>query len=51
MLNNFELGLPTGAYSIWMFITGGYLMWRLGKKGDWASENISLNRIFAEIAM
>ena len=34
MLNNFELGLPTGAYSIWMFITGGFLMWRLGKKGD-----------------
>ena len=34
MLNNFEMGLPTGAYSIWMFITGGYLMWRLGKKGD-----------------
>ena len=34
MLNNFEMGLPTGAYSIWMFITGGYLMWRLGNKGD-----------------
>ena len=34
MLNNFEMGLPTGAYSIWMFITGGFLMWRLGKKGD-----------------
>ena len=32
MLNNFEMGLPTGAYSIWMFITGGFLMWRLGKK-------------------
>jgi len=24
------MGLPTGAYSIWMFITGGILMWRLG---------------------
>ena len=34
MLNNFEMGLPTGAYSIWMFITGGFLMWRLGNKGD-----------------
>lgn len=34
MLNNLEMGLPTGAYSIWMFITGGFLMWRLGKKGD-----------------
>lgn len=34
MLNNLEMGLPTGAYSIWMFITGGFLMWRLGKKRD-----------------
>ena len=34
MLNNFEMGLPTGAYSIWMFITGGFLMWRLGNKED-----------------
>ena len=34
MLNNFEMGLPTGAYSIWMFISGGFLMWRLGNKGD-----------------
>ena len=30
ILNNFEMGLPAGAYSIWMFITGGFLMWRLG---------------------
>ena len=30
ILNNVEMGLPTGAYSIWMFITGGILMWRLG---------------------
>ena len=30
MLNNLEMGLPTGAYSIWMFLTGGILMWRLG---------------------
>ena len=34
ILNNFEMGLPTGAYSIWMFISGGFLMWRLGNKGD-----------------
>lgn len=34
MLNNLEMGLPSGAYSIWMFITGGFLMWRLGKKRD-----------------
>ena len=32
ILNNVEMGLPTGAYSIWMFITGGILMWRLGSK-------------------
>jgi BASS family bile acid:Na+ symporter len=32
MLNNIEMGLPTGAYSIWMFLTGGILMWRLGSK-------------------
>ena len=32
LLNNFEMGLPAGAYSIWMFITGGILMWRLGSK-------------------
>ncbi len=30
ILNNVEMGLPTGAYSIWMFITGGILMWRFG---------------------
>ena len=34
ILNNFEMGLPTGAYSIWMFITGGMLMWRLGSKKE-----------------
>ena len=32
ILNNIEMGLPTGAYSIWMFLTGGILMWRLGSK-------------------
>jgi len=34
ILNNFEMGLPTGAYSIWMFITGGILIWRLGSKKE-----------------
>ena len=34
ILNNVEMGLPTGAYSIWMFITGGILMWRLGSSSD-----------------
>lgn len=32
ILNDLEMGLPTGAYSIWMFITGGILMCRLGNK-------------------
>ena len=32
ILNNFEMGLPTGAYSIWMFITGGILMWHFGSE-------------------
>ena len=34
MLGNLEMVLPSGAYSIWMFINGGFLMWRFGKKGD-----------------
>lgn len=32
VLNNVEMGIPTGAYVIWMFITGGILMWQLGKR-------------------
>ncbi|MEE9407500.1 MAG: bile acid:sodium symporter family protein [Polaribacter sp.] len=32
ILNNVEMGIPTGAYSIWMFITGGILMWQLSKR-------------------
>ena len=32
ILNNVEMGIPTGAYAIWMFITGGILMWVLGKR-------------------
>lgn len=32
ILNNIEMGIPTGAYAIWMFLTGGLLMWQLGKK-------------------
>lgn len=34
ILNNVEMGIPTGAYSIWMFLTGGILMWQLGKRPD-----------------
>ena len=32
ILNNVEMGIPIGMYSIWMFITGGILMWQLGKR-------------------
>jgi len=38
ILNNVEMGIPTGAYSIWMFITGGILMWQLGKRPNVDSE-------------
>ena len=34
VLNNVELGIPTGAYTIWMFLTGGILMWQLGKRKE-----------------
>lgn len=38
ILNNVEMGIPIGAYSIWMFITGGFLMWKLGKRKELESE-------------
>ncbi len=34
ILNNIEMGIPTAAYVIWMYITGGILMWQLGKRPD-----------------
>tara|TARA_R110002012_G_scaffold322096_1_gene555368 strand:+ start:57958 stop:58833 length:876 start_codon:yes stop_codon:yes gene_type:complete len=34
ILNNIEMGIPIGAYAIWMFITGGILMWFWGKRKD-----------------
>jgi len=34
ILNNVEMGIPAGAYAIWMFLTGGILMWQLGKRPD-----------------
>ncbi|MGW9685440.1 bile acid:sodium symporter family protein [Flagellimonas sp. 2504JD1-5] len=37
ILNNIEMGIPTGAYSIWMFATGGILMLTLGRRKDLAS--------------
>ncbi|WP_298779780.1 bile acid:sodium symporter family protein [uncultured Polaribacter sp.] len=34
ILNNVEMGIPIGAYSIWMFITGAILMSQLGKRKE-----------------
>lgn len=34
ILNNIEMAIPTAAYSIWMFITGGILMWFFGKRTE-----------------
>lgn len=30
ILNNLQMGIPIAVYSIWMFITAGILMWKLG---------------------
>ena len=38
ILNNVEMGIPTAAYVIWMYITGGILMWQLGKRSVVASD-------------
>ncbi|MDO3693706.1 bile acid:sodium symporter family protein [Wenyingzhuangia sp. chi5] len=32
ILNNIEMAIPTAAYTIWMYTTGGILMWYFGKK-------------------
>lgn len=34
ILNNVEMAIPTGAYVIWMYITGGILMWLLRKRQE-----------------
>jgi BASS family bile acid:Na+ symporter len=34
IFNNVEMGIPTAAYAIWMFLTGGILMWLLGKRTE-----------------
>jgi BASS family bile acid:Na+ symporter len=34
ILNNIEMGMPTAAYVIWMYISGGLLMWQFGKKSE-----------------
>lgn len=38
ILNNVEMGIPIGAYAIWMFITSGVLMWYFGKRPEISSE-------------
>ncbi|WP_347173935.1 bile acid:sodium symporter family protein [Polaribacter uvawellassae] len=38
ILNNIEMAIPTAAYSIWMFITGGILMWQLSKRSELKSK-------------
>ncbi len=38
ILNNVEMGIPIGVYAIWMFITGGILMWFFGKRRNANSE-------------
>jgi len=34
ILNDVEMGIPIGVYAIWMFITGGFLMWYFGRKKE-----------------
>lgn len=34
ILNSTEMSIPTVAYAIWMFVTGGILMWQLGKRKE-----------------
>lgn len=38
ILNNVEMGIPTGAYAIWMFITGGILMLKFSKRSELKTE-------------
>jgi len=42
ILNNVEMGIPIGAYAIWMFLTGGILMWQFGKRTEVDSKLKSL---------
>lgn len=34
ILNNVEMGIPTAAYAMWMYVTAGILMWQLGKRAE-----------------
>ena len=48
ILMNIEMGIPTVAYSIWMFVTGGILMWQLGKRMGVVSEEELLEGMLTE---
>lgn len=45
ILKNVEMGIPTGAYSIWMFVTGGILMWQLGKRPAQSDSNHKVSKV------
>ena len=34
ILGHVEMAIPTVAYSMWMFVTGGILIWQLGKRSE-----------------
>jgi BASS family bile acid:Na+ symporter len=34
ILNNIEMGIPTVAYVIWMYVTSGILIWQLSKRPE-----------------
>jgi BASS family bile acid:Na+ symporter len=38
ILNNVEFGIPTAAYAMWMYVTGGILMWQFGKRSEVATK-------------
>ncbi|HUH29331.1 bile acid:sodium symporter family protein [Gelidibacter sp.] len=40
ILNNFEMSIPTAAYAIWMFLTGGILMWLFGNRAELESREV-----------
>ncbi|MFT5337797.1 MAG: BASS family bile acid:Na+ symporter [Luteibaculaceae bacterium] len=42
ILNNIEMGIPAGAYSVWMFVTGGILMMVLGRRKEVKSERVGI---------
>lgn len=43
ILNHVEMGIPTVAYSMWMFVTGGILMWQLGKRPETTANEMPLS--------